>query len=108
MTPLTSQVTSGMAAMLVNEHKGHGTIKAPPSIDPEADAAVLRKAMKGMGGLDLFVCRPCLQVGLYIKGASLFVFMAPNKEVSLGSQLCMYRYFMCPYTMSSLLFDVLQ
>lgn len=35
--------------MLVNEHKGHGTIKAPPSIDPEADAAVLRKAMKGMG-----------------------------------------------------------
>ena len=38
-----------MAAMSVNEQKGHGTIKAPASIDAEADAGVLRKAMKGMG-----------------------------------------------------------
>ncbi|CAI7994736.1 Annexin A7 [Geodia barretti] len=44
-----SKVTSGMAAMSVNEQKGHGTIKAPASIDAEADAGVLRKAMKGMG-----------------------------------------------------------
>ena len=38
-----------MAAMSVNEQTGHGTIKAPSSFDAEADAAVLRKAMKGMG-----------------------------------------------------------
>ena len=46
---LTPQVTSGMAAMSVNDQKGHGTIKAPASIDAEADAGVLRKAMKGIG-----------------------------------------------------------
>lgn len=49
LLPLTCQVTSKMAAMNVNEEKGHGTIKAPASIDPEADAGVLRKAMKGIG-----------------------------------------------------------
>ena len=38
-----------MAAMSVNDQVGHGTIKAPASIDAEADAGVLRKAMKGMG-----------------------------------------------------------
>ena len=38
-----------MAAMSVNDQKGHGTIKAPASIDAEADAGVLRKAMKGIG-----------------------------------------------------------
>ena len=43
------QVTSKMAQMKVNEEVGHGTIKAPASIDPEADATVLRKAMKGIG-----------------------------------------------------------
>ena len=46
----SSQVTSQMAAMSVNEEVGHGTIKAPASHDPEADAQVLRKAMKGLGG----------------------------------------------------------
>ena len=46
---MTLQMTSGMAGMSVNDKKGHGTIKAPASIDPEADAGVLRKAMKGMG-----------------------------------------------------------
>lgn len=35
--------------MKVNEEVGHGTIKAPASIDPETDAGVLRKAMKGLG-----------------------------------------------------------
>ena len=45
----TEQVTSKMAQMSVNEEVGHGTIKAPPTIDPEADATVLRKAMKGLG-----------------------------------------------------------
>ena len=45
----TEQVTSKMAQMNVNEEVGHGTIKAPPTIDPEADATVLRKAMKGLG-----------------------------------------------------------
>ena len=38
-----------MAAMNVNVEQGHGTIKGPASIDPEADAGVLRKAMKGIG-----------------------------------------------------------
>ena len=38
-----------MAAMNVNVEQGHGTIKAPASTDPEADAGVLRKAMKGLG-----------------------------------------------------------
>ena len=46
---MTLQMTSGMAGMSVNDKKGHGTIKAPASIDPEADAGVLRKAMKGLG-----------------------------------------------------------
>jgi len=35
--------------MTVNEEVGHGTIKAPATHDPEADATVLRKAMKGLG-----------------------------------------------------------
>ena len=38
-----------MAQLNVNEEMGHGTIKAPASIDPETDAGVLRKAMKGIG-----------------------------------------------------------
>ena len=38
-----------MAAMSVNEEVGHGTIKAPATHDPETDAQVLRKAMKGLG-----------------------------------------------------------
>lgn len=38
-----------MAKMNVNEVVGHGTIKAPPTHDPEVDAQVLRKAMKGLG-----------------------------------------------------------
>ena len=38
-----------MGQMKVNEEIGHGTIKAPPTHDPEADAEVLRKAMKGIG-----------------------------------------------------------
>ena len=44
-----TQVTKGMAQMSVNEEKGHGTIKAPATHDPETDAGVLRKAMKGLG-----------------------------------------------------------
>lgn len=35
--------------MSVADPPTHGTIKAPASIDPEQDAQVLRKAMKGMG-----------------------------------------------------------
>ena len=35
--------------MNVNDEVGHGTIKSPASHDPEADAGVLRKAMKGLG-----------------------------------------------------------
>ncbi len=50
-TYYTLQVTKGMAAMKVNEEMGHGTIKAPPTHDAEADAQVLRKAMKGLGEL---------------------------------------------------------
>ena len=41
-----------MAGMSVNDQMGHGTIKAPSSIDAEADAGILRKAMKGMGKCD--------------------------------------------------------
>ena len=43
------KVTDEMAATSVNEQKGHSTIKAPATIDAEADAGVLRKAMKGIG-----------------------------------------------------------
>jgi len=38
-----------MAKLEVNSERGHGTIKAPASYDPETDAGVLRKAMKGLG-----------------------------------------------------------
>ena len=38
-----------MSGLSVNEETGHGTIKAAASCDPEADAGVLRKAMKGLG-----------------------------------------------------------
>lgn len=38
-----------MSKMTVNEVVGHGTIKAAATCDPEADAQVLRKAMKGLG-----------------------------------------------------------
>ena len=43
------QVTKGMAQLDVNSERGHGTIKAAASYDPETDAGVLRKAMKGIG-----------------------------------------------------------
>lgn len=33
----------------MNEEVGHGTIKPAPKFDPEEDAGVLRKAMKGLG-----------------------------------------------------------
>ena len=49
LPPISLQVASKMAAMGVNDQAGHGTIKAPASIDAEADAGVLRKAMKGIG-----------------------------------------------------------
>ena len=58
----TQQVTSQMAQMKVNEEAGHGTIKAPPTIDAEADATVLRKAMKGLGEC---VC-VCVSVFVYV------------------------------------------
>ncbi len=45
------QVTTAMAQLSVAQT--HGTIKAAPTFDPETDAGVLRKAMKGIG---VFVC----------------------------------------------------
>ena len=57
---LIVQVTGKMASMSVNDQQGHGTIKAPASIDAEADAQVLRKAMKGMGTCCLASCIPGL------------------------------------------------
>ncbi len=38
-----------MANLKVNTEMGHGTLKAVSSHDPETDAQVLRKAMKGLG-----------------------------------------------------------
>ncbi|XP_064389782.1 annexin A4-like [Halichondria panicea] len=45
--PPTQQVTAAMSKMTVSQ--GHGTIIAAASFDPETDAAVFRKAMKGIG-----------------------------------------------------------
>lgn len=45
----TPKITQGMAKLAVNEEVGHGTIKAAATCDPETDAGVLRKAMKGLG-----------------------------------------------------------
>ncbi len=42
-----------MSKMAVSQ--GHGTIKAAASFDPEADAAVFRKAMKGIGNYFYFL-----------------------------------------------------
>ena len=49
MCGLSLQVASQMQQLTVNEQTGHGTIKAAASMDAEADAGVLRKAMKGLG-----------------------------------------------------------
>ena len=38
-----------MQKLDVNTEIGHGTIKAAPTCDAEADATALRKAMKGIG-----------------------------------------------------------
>ena len=49
---LLLQVTAAMSKMTVSQ--GHGTIIAAASFDPETDAAVFRKAMKGIGNYFLF------------------------------------------------------
>ena len=57
-----------MAKMSVNEELGHGTIKAPPTHDPEQDATVLRKAMKGLGKGEkrgVFQCFSVLSGGVF-------------------------------------------
>ena len=46
---------SSFAIYDVNEEVGHGTIYPAPSFDAEDDAAVLKKAMKGMGESKLHI-----------------------------------------------------
>ena len=41
--------SSSSSPSFSSQETGHGTIKFPPSCDPEQDAQVLRKAMKGFG-----------------------------------------------------------
>lgn len=62
----------------MNDQMGHGTIKAPSSIDAEADAGILRKAMKGMGKCD---SRSSERVG---GGGGGVVIMCTNKVVYIA------------------------
>ena len=62
-----------MAQLKVNEEMGHGTIKAPATIDPEADAGVLRKAMKGLGKC-VCVCVCVFTLELYGGKLTVIVF----------------------------------
>ena len=57
-----------MAQLNVNEEVGHGTIKAPSTIDPETDAGVLRKAMKGLGEWVCVCVCVCVHVCVFFHG----------------------------------------
>ena len=90
-----------MAAMSVNEQKGHSTIKAPATIDAGADAGVLRKAMKGIG--ELVDDRKPLPGHILRTCSDASSLKQPFADIILHHVVCDFNILCCPFSKLTLL-----